>query len=118
MIGQSIGAYIDATHGMTLSAVSIPHYKFILPYGIPKCKRYAVNVWDVDPAGKTDQQIALERLEQMEAYVKEQGRVMHIADLGVTEDMLEGIADDTLIMQDGYRMQTKKNVVQILKESM
>ena len=30
MIGQSIGAYTNATHGMTLSAVSLPYYCFLL----------------------------------------------------------------------------------------
>ncbi|WP_125114645.1 iron-containing alcohol dehydrogenase [Agathobaculum sp. Marseille-P7918] len=118
MIGQSIGAYTDATHGMTLSAVSIPYYKFILPYGVQKFKRYAVNVWDVDPAGKTDEQIAREGLDRMEAYMKEIGLVMHISELGVTEDMLEGIADGTFIMQGGYRVLTHEDVVQILKASM
>lgn len=118
MIGQSIGAYTDATHGMTLSAVSIPYYKFILPNGVQKFKRYAVNVWDVDPTGKTDEQIALEGLDRMEAYMKEIGLVMHISELGVTEDMLEGIADGTFIMQGGYRVLTHEDVVQILKASM
>lgn len=118
MIGQSIGAYTDATHGMTLSAVSIPYYKFILPYGVQKFKRYAVNVWNVDPADKTDEQIAREGLDRMEAYMKEIGLVMHISELGVTEDMLEGIADGTFIMQGGYRVLTHEDVVQILKASM
>lgn len=31
MIGQSIGAYTDATHGMTLSAVSMAYYHLIMP---------------------------------------------------------------------------------------
>ena len=53
MIGQSVGAYTDATHGMTLSAVSLPYYRLILPCGLPKFRRYAVNVWDVRPEGKT-----------------------------------------------------------------
>lgn len=118
MIGQSIGAYTDATHGMTLSAVSIPYYKFILPNGVQKFKRYAVNVWNVDPTGKTDEQIAYEGLDRMEAYMKEIGLVMHISELGVTEDMLEGIADGTFIMQGGYRVLTHEDVVQILKASM
>lgn len=103
---------------MTLSAVSIPYYKFILPYGVQKFKRYAVNVWNVDPSGKTDKQIALEGLESMDAYMKELGLVMHIADLGVNEDMLEGIANGTFIMQGGYRMLTHEDVVHILKASM
>lgn len=34
MIGQSIVAYTDATHGMTLSAVSMAYYRLIMPYGL------------------------------------------------------------------------------------
>ena len=41
MIGQSIGAYTDATHGMTLSAVSMAYYRFIMPYGLAKFRRFA-----------------------------------------------------------------------------
>ena len=33
MIGKAVGAYTDETHGMTLSAVSIPYYRTICPYG-------------------------------------------------------------------------------------
>ena len=43
MIGQSIGAYTNATHGMTLSAVSIPYYRYICPFGLQKFKRYAIH---------------------------------------------------------------------------
>ncbi|HBV52768.1 MAG TPA: NADH-dependent alcohol dehydrogenase, partial [Clostridiales bacterium] len=46
-----------ATHGMTLAAVSLPYYRYILPYGLQRFKRFAVNVWDVNPAGKTDEQV-------------------------------------------------------------
>lgn len=45
MLGQAVGAHTDATHGMTLSAVSMPYYHHILPYGVEKFKRYAINVW-------------------------------------------------------------------------
>ncbi len=31
MLGQAVGAYTDATHGMTLSAVSLPYFRHILP---------------------------------------------------------------------------------------
>ena len=31
MLGQAVGAYTDATHGMTLSAVSLPYYRYIMP---------------------------------------------------------------------------------------
>ncbi|HAR91653.1 MAG TPA: NADH-dependent alcohol dehydrogenase, partial [Eubacterium sp.] len=45
MLGQSAGAYTDATHGLTLAAVSLPYYKYILPYGLHKFKRFATEVW-------------------------------------------------------------------------
>lgn len=118
MIGQSIGAYTDATHGMTLAAVSIPYYKHILPYGLQKFKRYAVHVWDVNPDGKTDTQTALAGLDAMESYMRTLGLKMNAAELGVTEDMLDGIADGSFIMDGGYKVLEHDEIVEILKESM
>ena len=118
MLGQSVGAYTDATHGMTLSAVSMAYYRYIMPYGLPKFRRFAINVWNVSPDGKTDEEIASEGLCAMEKWMKEIGLVMNISELGVTEDMLEGIADGTFIMEGGYKTLNHKEIVQILKESM
>lgn len=118
MLGQSVGAYTDATHGMTLAAVSIPYYKFIMPYGLAKFKRYAINVWNVSPNGKTDEEIANEGLSCMESWMKEIGLVMNIKDLGVKDDMIEGIAKGSFIMDGGYKVLNHDEIVQILKESM
>ena len=113
-----MGAYTNATHGMTLAAVSLPYYRYILPYGVQKFKRFAVNVWDIDPAGKTDEQTAREGLDAMEAWMNELGLVMNISDLGATEEMLEGIADGTIILPGGYKVLEHDEIVEILKESM
>lgn len=118
MIGQSVGAYTDATHGMTLAAVSIPYYKHITSYGLNKFKRYDINVWNVNPQNKTDEEIALEGLKEMENFMKEIGLVMNLKDLNVTEDMLDGIADGTFIMEGGYKILNHEEIVEILKESM
>ena len=118
MLGQAVGAHTDATHGMTLAAVSLPYYRHIMPYGLKKFVRFAKEVWNVDPAGKTDEQVADEGLAAMEGWMKELGLVMKISDLGVTEDMIEGIADSTLVMQGGYKVLTRDEIVQVLKECM
>lgn len=118
MIGQSVGAYTDATHGMTLSAVSLPYYRKICPYGLQKFKRFAVNVWEVETSGKSDEQIAFEGLDRMEKWMRELGLVMNIRDLGATEDMLEGIAEGSFILDGGYKKLTQEEIVGILKESM
>lgn len=118
MLGQAVGAHTDATHGMTLSAVSIPYYKYIMADGLQKFKRYAVNVWNVNPAGKTDEQIALEGLDCMESYMKEIGLVMNISEFGVTKDMIESVADSTLVMEGGYRVLTHEDIVNVLTASL
>ena len=118
MLGQSVGAYTNATHGMTLAAVSLPYYRHIMPYGLAKFKRFAINVWDVDPEGKNDVQIAEEGLKAMESWMKELGLVMNISELGATEEMLEGIAEGTLVMPGGYKVLEKDEIREILRESM
>ncbi|MFK4784743.1 iron-containing alcohol dehydrogenase [Fusobacterium sp. MFO224] len=118
MIGQSIGAYTNATHGMTLSSISIPYYRYIMPYGLDKFKRYAINVWDVKAEGKTDEEIAMEGLKKMSDWMKEIGVVMNPKDLGMTEEMIEGIAEKTLILNGGYKILTKDDIVEVLKEAL
>lgn len=118
MLGQAVGAYTNATHGMTLAAVSLPYYRHILPYGLPKFKRFAIEVWKVRPEGKTDEAIAEEGLKAMEAWMKELGLAMNISELGATEDMIEGIADGTLILEGGYKVLDHEEIVKILKESL
>ena len=118
MLGQAVGAYTNATHGMTLSAVSIPYYRHILPYGTAKFARYAVNVWDVDQNGKTEREVAEEGLCRMEAWMKKLGLVMNLTELGVTPDMIDGIASATLVMDGGYKVLTSDEIKEILKASL
>ncbi len=118
MLGQSVGAYTDATHGMTLAAVSLAYYRYICSYGLARFRRFAVNVWDVEENGKTDEQIAAEGLSRMENWMKELGLTMKLRELGVTEEMLDGIADGTFIMEGGYKILNRDEVLDILKESM
>lgn len=117
MLGQAVGAHTDATHGMTLSAVSMPYYRYILPYGTAKFARYAVNVWDVDPVGKSEMQTAAEGLDKMEAWMKKLGLVMNITELGATESMLEGIVKSTRVMQGGYKVFDENDIRAVLKAS-
>ena len=118
MLGQSVGAYTDATHGMTLSAVSLPYYRYIMPYGLPKFVRFAKEVWDIDPAGKTDEEIAEAGLAAMENWMKKLGVAMNLREIGATEEMIEGIADGTFILDGGYKVLTRDEVVDILKASL
>ncbi len=118
MIGQAVGAVADATHGMALSAVALPYYRQIMPYGVKKFARFAVNVWGVDAAGKTDAELAAAGLDAMEAWMREIGCVMSLRELGVDESKLDAIADATFFMKGGYHVLTRADVIDILRESL
>ncbi|MBQ9060588.1 MAG: iron-containing alcohol dehydrogenase [Firmicutes bacterium] len=118
MIGQAVGAVTNATHGMTLSAVSLPYYRFIMEDGLARFKRFAVNVWDIDPEGKSDEAVAKAGLKALEGWMKEIGVVMHLKELGVEESMFSAIADGTFLLKGGYRVLTREDVIEILKASM
>ena len=118
MIGQAAGAVTDATHGMTLSAVSLPYYRFILDAGLPKFTRFAKNVWEVSADGKSDREVAEEGLKAMEAWMRELGLAMSLSEIGATEDMIEDIVKGTIILKGGYRVLTKEEIREIVKMSM
>jgi alcohol dehydrogenase YqhD (iron-dependent ADH family) len=118
MLGQAVGAITDATHGMTLAAVSLPYYRFIKPYGIHKFVRFATEVWGVDPSDKSDEQIADEGLAQMESWMKKIGVAMNLTELGTTKDMIEDIADATILLDGGYKKLSRDDVVAILMASL
>ncbi|OLR55557.1 butanol dehydrogenase [Hornefia porci] len=118
MLGQAAGGYTGATHGMTLAAVSLPYYRYIMPYGLAKFARFAENVWDIAPAGKTQEQIAAEGLAAMEDWMKEIGVVMKLSELGVSEDMLEELADRTIPLKGGYKELSRDEIIRVFRESL
>ena len=118
MLGQAVGAVTDATHGMTLAAVSMAYYKLIMPYGLKKFVRYAVNVWGVNPVGKTDETVAEEGLAAMEAWMRRIGLVMNLTDLGVNEGNFDDVVKATLVMEGGYKVLTQDDIRAILKASL
>lgn len=118
MIGHAVSAYTNATHGMTLAAVSLPYYRHIMPYGLSKFARYAVNVWGVNAEGKTERAVAEEGLNKMEKWMKKIGLVMNITELGATPEMLDGIVSATVINKSGYKVLTAEEVKEILTASL
>ena len=71
-------------------------------------------------AGKasTTEELASAGLDAMEAWMREIGCVMSISELGATEDMLEDLANSTLVMQGGYHVLTRDEIVEVLRASL
>jgi alcohol dehydrogenase YqhD (iron-dependent ADH family) len=114
MMEHQLGAYTDCAHGMGLAAVSLPYYRYIYQFGLDKFVRFATQVWGVEEAGKTKNEIALEGIDALEAFAKECGIVTSIKELGATEEMLPLIANSTVLL-GGYKVLTAEEVLEILK---
>ncbi len=113
-IEHQVGAYTDCPHGVGLAIVSIPYYKMIYKYGLDKFVRFATEVWDVDPEGKTREQIAEEGIDALASYIKELGIPTTLREIGATEDMLSAIAYSTG-EGGGYKKVSHEDILEILK---
>lgn len=118
MLGQAVGAVTNATHGMTLSAVSLAYYRYIMDAGLTKFVRFAKNVWNVSTEGKSDKEVALEGLSAMENWMRELNLAMNIREVGATAENLEDIVNATIILEGGYKVFTKDDVREVLNNAM
>lgn len=118
MIGHAIGAYTNATHGMTLSGISVAYYRHVMKHAIGRFARFARVVWAIPTDGKTDEQLASEGIDALATWIKTIGAASEITSLGVTPDMLEGIADATIILDAGYEKLTRQEIIEILRASL
>ena len=50
--------------------------------------------------------------------MKELGLVMNITELGAHEDLVEGIADSCILLKAGYKVLTREEVADILRQSL
>lgn len=114
MIEHQVGAYTDCPHGVGLAVISPAYYRYIYKYGLQKFVRFAKNVWKVEPWTLSDEQIALEGINRLEAFIKELGIPQHLSELGTTEKMLPEIANTTLC-GGGYKRMEASDILEVLK---
>lgn len=113
-IEHQLGAYTDCPHGLGLSVISMPYYRYIYKHGLQKFVRFAKNVWNVNGEGKTDDEIALAGIFALENFSKELGIPTTLRELGATEDMLEKIAY-SVEEGGGYKKMTHEDILAVLK---
>lgn len=117
-IQHQLGAYYDCAHGMGLAAVSPAYYRTILPYAVPRFKRFAANVWGIDPAGRTDEEVAHAGIDALARYIRESRMTPTLRALGIPdESRLAEIADTVTLRRGGYHQLTRDEVLAILRAS-
>ncbi|PZD96118.1 NADH-dependent alcohol dehydrogenase [Paenibacillus sambharensis] len=95
-IEHAISAIYDIAHGAGLSIVFPNWMKYVYNARIDRFVQYAVRVWGVDPAGKTDDEIALAGIQATRDFFTRIGAPATLSDVGIGDESLDVMAADAV----------------------
>ncbi|ARD47416.1 iron-containing alcohol dehydrogenase [Sporosarcina sp. P33] len=119
-IEHAVSAVYDIPHAGGL-AILFPHWmKQTFPKNPKRYVQLAVNVFGVEPAGKTDEEIAMEGIDRLSAYWKKIGAPVSLADYDIDDSKLELIAEKAAVNGPlgGFAQLTQEEVLTLLKSSL
>lgn len=117
-IAHQISAYTNSNHGNTLAVIQPNYYKRVYKHGISKFKKFALDVWEVNEEGKTDDEIAREGIDCLVNFIKSLSLKENLRSLGVKDrSLLIKIAKSCSISKGSYKILTYEDILSILKES-
>lgn len=67
--------------------------KHVIQENPGRFKQLAVRVFDVDPAGKTDEEVGLEGIDKLSAFWTSLGAPSRLADYDINDEKIDLIAD-------------------------
>ena len=117
MLEHQLGAYTDCNHGQGLAVLHPALYRHMLPEAAHQFARLAVEVWGIDPEGKTEEQLAAAFVEALAAFIKEIGLPTTFAEMHIPEDTdYKAIADSTILTGGCAKKFTKEELREVLLE--
>ena len=117
MLEHQLGAYTDCNHGQGLAVLHPVLYRHMLPEAAPQFARLAVEVWDIDPARKSEQELANAFVDALAAFIKEIGLPTTLAEMGISEDTdLRAVADTTILTGGCVKKFTADELYHVLLE--
>jgi alcohol dehydrogenase len=119
-IEHAVSAVYDIPHGGGLAIIFPNWIRYNLDKALPKMKQLAIRVFQVDPTGKTDREIAEEGINRLRSYWNSIGAPSRLADYNIDDSQLELMAEKAA--GDGTVGRTypvgKADVLEILKMSL
>ena len=119
MLEHQLGAYTDCNHGQGLAALHPTLYRHMMPEANKQFARLAVQVWEINPSGKSEKELAETFVDALSAFIKECGLPTKLSEMNITYDKdFKAIADSTMIMPSCCKNFSADELYQVLKESM
>ena len=117
MVEHQVGAFTNCNHGMGLAVIHPVLYRYIYKDAPEHFARLAVNVWGIDPVGKTAEEIALAGIEALAEFIKEIGLPTTFTEMGIPADTdWKAVAASTVRTPGCCRKLTDDEIEEILKD--
>jgi alcohol dehydrogenase len=119
-IEHAVSAVYDIPHGGGL-AILFPNWmKHVLDENVGRFKQFAIRVFDIDPNGKSDREVALEGIEALRQFWNSIGAPSRLADYEIGEENLELMAGKAFAKGSlgVFKQLTKEDILEIYRASL
>ncbi|WP_458412063.1 iron-containing alcohol dehydrogenase [Schinkia sp. CFF1] len=119
-IEHAVSALYDIPHGGGLAIIHPNWMLNVLDENVKKFKQLAIRVFNVNPTGKTDQEIAIEGIEKLRVFWTSIGAPERLADYNIDDSKLELMADKAMARGEygNFKKLNRKDTLEILKMSL
>ena len=117
MLEHQLGAYTDCNHGQGLAVLHPVLYRHMMPEANKQFARLAVEVWGIDPTGKSEEDLAGAFVDALAAFIREIGLPTSFAEMNIPADTdYKAIADSTILTGGCAKKFTKEELMEVLLE--
>ncbi|GED67619.1 NADH-dependent alcohol dehydrogenase [Brevibacillus reuszeri] len=119
-IEHAVSAVYDIPHGGGLAIIFPKWMRYVYRENVARFVRFAVEVWNVDPSGKTDDEVALEGIAATEAFFARIGAPTRLADYEIDDQHLQLMAEKATPFGPigSFKKLSSEDVAQILRMSL
>lgn len=114
-IEHPLSGIFDVAHGAGLAVIHPVYLEYTYKLSPARFARFAERVWNVDPAGKTQEEVALEGIRKLREFFNELGAPATLTELGITEADFDRLVDLTDLSCYNYKPLDREDVRAILK---
>ena len=117
MLEHQLGAYTDCNHGQGLAVLHPVLYRHMMPEANHQFARLAVEVWGIEPAGKTEAELAADFVDALADFIREIGLPTTFAEMNIKEETdYKAIADSTVLTGGCVKKFTREELLEVLLE--
>ncbi len=117
MLEHQLGAYTDCNHGQGLAVIHPVLYRHMMPEANRQFARLATEVWNIDPIGKSEEELAKEFVDALEAFIKEIGLPTTFTEMNISGDTdFKAIAESTILTGGCAKKFTGEELLEVLRE--